>query len=196
MPNTSFLAKSVILASAMVGGLVGLFELNDRFGFMASEPTRDGGISKTTLAGSNGTGGQSGTTSEAAVEVEGTVTDEGADAPVPAPAEEEPAVTALERDVAVRVSEQLERLDCAGVTVKRVQATANTVPEEETSHGFEGHLFDGSVVLAGDGGPERIVLKGSGKGPTGAVSAVDMALRGFDEQLRQTDIFNRNCKGD
>ena len=75
-------------------------------------------------------------------------------------------------------------------------ATATTVPEEETSHGFEGHLLDGAVTLKGRSGPERIRLAGSGKGPTGAVSAVDMALRGFGDHLKLTEIFEENCRGD
>ncbi len=187
MSSNSLIAKSVILVSALVGGVVGVFELGDRF--MTSKPSGDVVVTKSAASGSSdptehgadeaeNPGDATAALSETVKEADGT------------------AGTALEREVAQRVSEHLTRLECRNVTVGRVSATATTVPEEETSHGFEGHLLDGAVTLTGKSGPERIRLAGSGKGPTGAVSAVDMALRGFGDQLKLTEIFEENCRGD
>ncbi|MGK7752613.1 MULTISPECIES: hypothetical protein [unclassified Roseovarius] len=166
MSSDFLIAKSVILVLALGCGGVGLFALSDTF--MTSQP-----------------GG--------AVDPEAPETDGASETTGPAMANG--GGTALEREVAQRVSEHLTRLECREVTVRRVTATATIVPEEETSHGFEGHLLDGVVTLEGQSGPERIRLAGSGKGPTGAVSAVDMALREFGDRLKLTEIFEANCRG-
>ncbi|QFT94544.1 hypothetical protein FIU86_16960 [Roseovarius sp. THAF9] len=181
MSTNSFMAKSVILVSALVGGVVGMFELSDRFMVSTEE---DGKITTQSITGGldNGqtgtTGGESGGGQSAAVETP-----------------DAPTRSVLERELATRIEEQLQKHDCAGVRVEQVTATARVVPDEETTHGFEGHTLEAAVVLAGSDGPERMRLVGSGKGPTGAIGATDMALRGFGEQVTQTEIFKANCKG-
>ncbi|MFN3210074.1 MAG: hypothetical protein ACE369_13935 [Roseovarius sp.] len=173
MSSNSLIAKSVILVSALVGGVVGLFELSDRsFANGSSGAAAGQADDPDTQAGAPTAG-----SGAVAVPMEG-------------------GGTALEREIIGRVAEHLAQMNCREVTVDRVTATATTVPEEETSHGFEGHLLDGAVTLQGRSGPERILLAGSGKGPTGAISAVDMALRGFGEQLKLTEVFDVDCRGE
>ncbi len=181
MSTNSFMAKSVILVSALVGGVVGLFELSDRL-MVATE--EDGEVTTQSITGAldnsqtGATGGESGGGQAASVE-----------------SRDAPTRSVLERELATRIEQQLQRYDCAGVAVEQVTATALVVPDEETTHGFEGHTLEAAVVLAGSDGPERMRLVGSGKGPTGAIGATDMALRGFEEQVTQTGIFKANCKG-
>lgn len=186
MSSNSLIAKAVILVSALVGGLVGVFELSDRFMVSGETGTRTVTQSGVGGAGAGQTVDKSLEANEVAVAAENA-----AKAAVAA----DPR-SALERDLGGRVAENLARLSCSEIAVDRVTATARRVAEAETSHGFEGHTLDGAVVLAGSGGPERIRLAGSGKGPTGAEGAVDMAMRGFDEQFRQTEIFKENCRRD
>ena len=187
MSSNSLIAKSVILVSALVGGVVGLFELGDRF--MTSKPSEDVVVSQSAASGSSDAAERGPDEADAAGETTVALSESVSSA-------DRGQGTALEREIAQRVSEQLMRLECGAVEVTRVTATATTVPEEETSHGFEGHLLNGAVTLQGANGPERIRLAGSGKGPTGAASAVDMALRGFGEHLTVTEIFEANCRGD
>lgn len=182
MSTNSLIAKSVILVSALIGGVVGMFELSDRLGVSTES---EGGI----VNQSGGLGGSRQTSENS--------DDDSVLAQEKVAATESAAVgSALQEEISVRVAERLARFDCADVAVDEVTATAIVVPDAETSHGFEGHRLEAAVVLRAEGGAERVRLAGSGKGPTGAVGAMDMALRGFDEQVTQTEIFKENCKGD
>lgn len=189
MSSNSLITKSVILVSALVGGVVGMLELSDRF-MVSSTVTEtetepeDGSVM---LSGA-------GAISDRVTRVED---EKRLQAEEKVVASRNAALGSdLEQELAARIAEQLARLDCVEVTVDQVAAVARVVPREETSHGFEGHTLEGAVVLQGAGGPERVRLAGSGKGATGAIGAMDMALRKFDEHVTKAEIYKKNCQGD
>ncbi|MEO1138874.1 MAG: hypothetical protein AAFW87_05395 [Pseudomonadota bacterium] len=180
MADKNKIGGAVVVVSAGLGCIVGLIELSDRFLFpsKSEDPLVEA--------------------AQPVAPADTTVTPN----PVPtpksdavAPATDIPG-TDLERDIAARVGEVLVRFKCAAVTVTRVVATDTVTAADSTSSGFEGHFLEGSAVLAAGETPMRMRLLGTGKGPSGRLAAVDMALRGFEDEFRKTDTFKSDCEGE
>lgn len=183
MAGTSVIGKSVIVVSAVVGGVVGVFELSDRF--YGNSETPEPTTSETALdtANSNSSDFLNDSTEPKASEFN-------------ASASSLPTDKSLEPVISERIGERLLVYGCESVEIDAVDVVRNKISEAETSHGFEGHTLEGTVVLSFEGVPTRFRLVGSGKGSTGAQAANDMAVQGFDEVFEDSELFKTRCKGD
>ena len=163
---TSRLTNSVILTSAVVGCVVGVIQLNDRF-FGAEqalpvvqpgqEPRPDPAPERT------------------------------------APATPTPTSAPIEAKLGQRLDEMLRAKGCTGLSLSDVAAVLSVTPAAESSSGFDGYFLEGSATLAGLAAPHRLRLLGTGKGPAGEAGAIDMALRGAETQLAAIDGITNTC---
>ena len=188
MSGVSVIGKSIILVSAAVGSIVGFLELKDRFFVAADVPPEVTVGSKSAVSTSN----NDKTIASAALGKDKA----NAATPVEAAPSSVPTRSVLEQVLWQRVEEQLERYDCAQIAIDRLTASAVVIPKTETSHGFVGHTLEGAVLLQVSEAPQRVRLVGCAKGPSGEAAAVDMALRGFAEQIEKSAFFKENCKGE
>lgn len=121
----------------------------------------------------------------------------GADDPAPAgdqpaPAEVEGQVATpedtLERAVARRLGEELELMQCSGLSVGSVRIDARFTPADAATSGFDSTYLEGSVMVRSDTGWERIELAGSGKGPAHEARSLDAVARSFSKSLATTEL--------
>jgi hypothetical protein len=177
MQTKNAIAGAIILTSALVGTVVGLLELSDR---AFTEQT-------VAIAGNGPT------------LITPTPTPEPVqpDPPETAPASQSPvaALSPLQQDIQARVTEGLATYACQDVQVAVIEAGLTVTPAAESTSGFDGYYLDGEAVLRAAEHTQRIRLAGTGKGPNGEGAAVAMALRGFEAQLKDTDMFQDFCEG-
>lgn len=173
MQTKNAIAGAIILTSALVGTVVGLLELSDR---ASTEQT-------VAIAGN----GPTLTTPEPVQP----------DPPETAPASQSPvaALSPLQQDIQARVTEGLATYACQDVQVAVIEAGLTVTPAAESTSGFDSYYLDGEAVLRAAEHTQRIRLVGTGKGPNGEGAAVAMALRGFEAQLKDTDMFQDFCEG-
>lgn len=175
MQTKNAIVGAIILTSALVGTVVGLLELSDR---AFTEQTAVIAVTGPTLT-------------------KPTPEPLQPDRPETAPASQSPvaALSPLQRDIQARVTEGLTTYACQDVQVAVIEAGLTVTPAAESTSGFEGYYLDGEAVLRAAEHSQRIRLVGTGKGPNGEEAAVAMALRGFEAQLKDTDIFQDFCEG-
>lgn len=175
MQTKSAIAGAIILASALVGIVVGLLELSDRAFTQRTEAIAGNGPTLTTPAPE--------TVQPGPLET------------VPASQSPVAALSPLQQDIQARVTEGLATYACQEVQVAVIEAGLTVTPAAESTSEFDGYYLDGEAVLRAAEHTHRIRLVGTGKGPNGERAAVAMALRGFEAQLKDTDMFPVFCEG-